>query len=153
MCCNCSSNSTVHFPCSCNWESTPSNRLGSHRSKNLYCCSLVHIRFHILSLVQKTTLLSFLWSSHGILWLLYKSQVCFCGHSRHPNWPLQPGTCECRTDWIEDRQSRPNTGHKQIDVFAWWHCWLSHDFHISCLLHLHPLSSSVSQFFLKKIPN
>lgn len=61
-----------------------------------------------LTNLQWSTLLSFLWSSHGIWWLLCRFQVCFCGHIHHPNWPLLPGTYDCQPDWTEDHQSPPN---------------------------------------------
>lgn len=56
---------------------------------------------------QWSTLLSFLSPTHGIWWQLCRCQVCSCGHSHHPNSPLPPGTCDCRTDWTEGRQSPP----------------------------------------------
>lgn len=61
-----------------------------------------------LTNLQWSTLLSFLWSSHGIWWLLCRFQVCFCGHIHHPNWPLLPGTYDCQPDWTEDHQSPPD---------------------------------------------
>lgn len=60
-----------------------------------------------LTTSQRSKLLSFLWSSHGIWWLLCRCQVCSCGRSHHPNWPLLPGTCDFLLDWTEDRQSPP----------------------------------------------